>query len=131
MRYAGAATRDQVGVVRVTANTCARNANSANYRIDLFISDLNTLKLQFHTLRERFNWMAYLALQSNRSQAHNAVAELDAGLTIISELFVFLDQRFNEGTLDRATHVRTLRTLDEVMGQWQQELWKQRGWLGF
>ena len=129
-RNAAAATRDQAGVVAVTANTCARNASSPNYRVDQFMADFHTMQLQFQMLRERFNWLSYLAVQLNRPQANNALAELDAGLNIISELFVFLDQRFTAGTLDRATHVRVCRTLEDVMREWERELRKSNSRIG-
>jgi hypothetical protein len=90
--------------------------------MDQFQADFRTLQFQFQALRDRFNWMASLAVQSSRPQVHNALAELDAGLNIISELFVFLDEHFTAGTLDRATHVRTCRTLEDVMRQWEGEL---------
>lgn len=124
VRNAAAATRDQAGVVAITASTCARNASSANYRIDQFMADFHTMQLQFQALQERFNWLSYLAVQLNRPQAHNALAELGAGLNIISELFAFLDQRFTAGTLDRATHARICRTLEDVMRDWERELRK-------
>jgi len=60
-------------------------------------------------------------LESKKPNASNALAELDAGLNIIEELLVFLDQQFNAGNLDHSTLVRTSGTLADVMGQWGQE----------
>ena len=77
--------------------------------------------LQYHGLRERFNWMGSLALEANRPYANNALAELDAGLNIIEELLVFLDQQFRAGGLDHATLARTCGTLADVVRQWEQE----------
>lgn len=131
LHNAGVATREQALAMAITANTFARRASHANYRLDQFVGDFNTLKLQSQALRDRFNWMAYLSLQSKRSQANNTLAELDAGLNIISELLTFLDQQFTAGTLDVATHVRTCRTLEEVMRAWERELRKNSARLGF
>ena len=122
LRNAGAATRDQALIVRSTANRWARQANSVNYRVDLLLSDFHSMLLQYQMLRERFNWMASLALQANRPYAGNALAELDAGLNIIEEMMLFLDQQIGAGILDRATLVRTCLTFEDVMRQWEQEL---------
>ena len=121
LRNAAVATKDQAVAVQATANNWARRANSAYYRVENFQPDIRTMYLQFRTLRERFNWMGGLALESKKPNASNALAELDAGLNIIEELLVFLDQQFNAGNLDHSTLVRTSGTLADVMGQWGQE----------
>jgi len=121
LRNAAAATREQATVVRITANTWARRANTVNYRVENLVTDLHSAQLQYQALRERFNWMASLALEARRPYANNTLAELDAGLNIIEELLFFLDQQIAAGSLDRATLVRTCGTLEEVMRQWEQE----------
>jgi hypothetical protein len=122
LRNAADATRDQGLVVRSTADAWARHANAANYRSDQLHADFRTLQLQFVALRERFVWMGNLALEANRPQAGNALAELDAGLNLIEELVLFLREHITAGTLDRITLVRTCRTFEDVMRQWDQEL---------
>ena len=60
----------------------------------------------------------------------NVLAELDAGLNIIEELLIFLNQQFTAGSLDQATLVRTTGTLADVMGQWEQELKRSNSRMG-
>ena len=130
LRNAAAATKDQAMAVQSTAQNWARRASSENYRIENFQADLRTLQLEFLGLRERFNWMESLALRSNRPYAENALAELGAGLNIIEEQFAFLNQQFSAGNLDRATLVRTCRTLQDVTGEWEQELHRSSSRMG-
>jgi hypothetical protein len=124
------ATRDQALLVRSTAESWARRANSASYHTENLATDLSAIQLQFQSLRERFNWMASLAVQTGRPQANNAAAELDAGLNIIAELFTFLDGHIRAGTLDRDTLVRTCRAFEDAMQEWALELRKSRSRLG-
>ena len=123
-------TRDQALLVRSMADEWASRANSGSYRSEHLAGDLSAMQLQFQTLRERFNYMGSLALQTGRPQAQNAVAELDAGLNIIAELFTFLDEHIRAGTLDRTTLVRTCRAFEDVMREWALELRKTRTRLG-
>ena len=74
--------------------------------------------------------MGSIALQLGRPRASNAVAELDAGLSIIGELFPFMEGQFNAGTLDRNTIVRTCRSLADAMREWERELKKNSSRLG-
>lgn len=124
LRNAVAATQDQAKAVQSTAENWARRANSADYGSGNVQPDMNNLSLQFLTLRERFNWMASLGLESKKRNVSNILAELDAGLNIIQELLIFMDQQFKAGSLDRATLVRTAATLADAMGLWEQELRK-------
>ena len=130
LRNAALATRDQAVAVQNTANNWARRANSAHYRAENLEADIRTMYLQYHGLRERFNWMGSLALEANRPHANNALAELDAGLNIIEELLVFLNQQFTAGNLDRTTFVRTCGTLADVVRQWDQEFKKSSSRMG-
>jgi hypothetical protein len=86
--------------------------------------DYRTMQFQFERLRQRFNWMGNLALQMDLPYARNALAELDSGLTIISELFIFIDNQHATGTLDRATLVRTCRAFENSLELWEDELRK-------
>jgi len=124
LHYASVATRDQANVVTRTANRWSRQADNRKYRLDQLQIDYRTMRLHLDALRERFNWMGYLALQMNRPYAANSMAELDAGLNIISELFVFLDQQYVAGTLDRATLVRTCQAFETAMREWESQLRK-------
>jgi glucose-6-phosphate isomerase len=130
LRNAAAATKDQALAVQSTAQNWARRANTAHYRAENLEADIRTMYLQFHGLRERFNWMGGLALESKKPNAGNALAELDAGLNIIEELLVFLNQQFTAGSLDQATVARTTGTLADVMGQWGQELKRSNSRMG-
>ena len=131
LRNAAAATRDAANNVSNAARAWTRQAGSRYYRADLFQTDFNSMRLHFQALRERFDWTAYLGLQLNRPNTHNALAELDAGLNIIAELLVFLDQQYVAGTLDAATLVRTCRAFEEVIDQWQATFWRTKSRLGW
>ena len=122
MRNAATATRSQAEAMETTAQNWARQASSAYYRNDLFLSDFRTAQLQFNALHERFNWMGDLALQMDRPYAQTTLAELEAGLRIIAELLTFLQQQYASGNLDQATLVRTCRTFQNVTGEWRGEL---------
>ena len=50
------------------------------------------------------------------------MAELDAGLNVIAELFAFLEGQYNAGTLDRNTVVRTTRAFEDALREWEREL---------
>ena len=124
------AVETQAGIVRRTANDWGRRANSASYDGAYFQQDLGTLQIQFQVLHEQFNWLGTLALQLGRPRANNSVAELGAGLNIIAELFAFLGNQFNAGTLDRQTIVRTCRAFEDAVREWERELKKNSSRLG-
>lgn len=130
LRNAAAATQNQAGMVTKLANDWGRRANSAGYNNALFEQDYANLQSQFMMLRQQFNWLGTQALQLGRPQADNAVAELDAGLNIIAELFTFLSSQYNAGTLDRRTITRTCRSFEEAMREWQRELKKNSSRMG-
>jgi hypothetical protein len=130
LRNAVDATQSQAAVVRKGANDWGRAANRSTYGVGLFQQDYATMQLQFQTLRTQFNWLGSLVLQLDRPRAHNAAAELDAGLNMIAELFTFLEGQFNAGTLDRQTIVRTCRAFEEAMREWERELRKDSSRLG-
>ena len=122
IRNATAATQVQANAVWNTARAWGRRADSPYYRGDNFQSDLGIMQVQFNGLRERFNWTGYLVLQLGRPQSANVIAELDAGLNLILELLVFLENQFAAGALDRAAIVRTCRILDETTREWENVL---------
>jgi hypothetical protein len=131
LRNAAAATDTQAKVVIRAAEDWGRRAGSAGYRAEHFQQDFTNGQLQFGVLRQQFNALGGLALQLGRPQADNAVAELDAGLTTIAELFTFLQNEYAAGTLDPKTIVRTCRAYSDAMKLWQRELKKSGSRLGF
>jgi hypothetical protein len=131
LRNAAVATQNQADLIRKFANDWGRRANSASYNADFLQQDFAIMQSHFQGLRTQFNWLGNQALQLGRSRADNAVAELDAGLNIIAELFTFLNSQYSAGTLDRRTIVRTCRSFEEAMGEWQREFKKNSSRLGF
>jgi hypothetical protein len=129
LRNATTATLTQAGIVRNSANAW-RNRASGTYGADQFRQDYVNVQFQFATLRQQFNGAGTLALQLGNDRANNAVAELDAGLNVIAELFTFLEGQFNAGTLDRQTIVRTCRALEDSLRVWERELKKNSSRLG-
>jgi hypothetical protein len=121
LRSAASSTRSQADIVTRAAENWSRRANSASYNVGQFQADFANIQMQFQGLREQFNWVGGLARQLGRARADNAVAELDAGLSVIAELFTFLQNQFSAGTLDRNTIVRTARAFEDAMRVWQRE----------
>ena len=130
LRNAASATHAYVEAIRRGANDWGRRANSGLYRADQFQADFTNMQLHYQALRQQFNGLGSLVLQSGGPRANNAVAELDAGLSIIAELFAFLQGQFNAGTLDQKTIVRTCRALEDAMREWQRELKKNGSRIG-
>jgi hypothetical protein len=130
LRNAGAATLTQAGIVRNAANAWGRRANSGTYRAEHFQQDYSNMLSQYQTLRNQFNWLASLTAQQGSPRTQNAVAELDAGLNVIAELFSFLEGQYTAGTLDRNTIVRTSRSFEDAMREWERELRKLNSRLG-
>ena len=130
LRNAAAATHSQAAVVQTAADNWRRRAESAGYTDAQFQQDFMNIQWQFQQLRNQFNWLGELALQLGRPRADNAVAELDAGLNIITELFIFLDEQFSAGALDHVTVVRTARVFQDAVREWDNELQKNSSRLG-
>lgn len=130
LRNAAAATDTQANILIKAAYDWGRRAGWANYGAAQFQPDFAYSQMQFWTLRQHFNAAGNLALQSGRARANNAVAELDAGLNTIAELYSFLQEQFNAGTLDNKTLVRTCRVLEDAMKVWQRELKKNSSRIG-
>ena len=95
-----------------------------------FSTDYQNLLVQFESLRATFHQLAQLAVQLQTARAANAVAELDAGLNIISEAFAPVQQESQAGTLNRDTIVRMCQVLSEALKEWQKELKKDTSRLG-
>ena len=122
LRNAGASTLTQAGIARNAANAWGRRASSGIYRTEHFQQDYSNMLSQFQALRNQFNWLASLTAQQGSARTQNAVAELDAGLNVIAELFAFLESQYNAGTLDRNTVVRTTRAFEDALREWEREL---------
>jgi hypothetical protein len=130
LRNAGAATQRQAEIVGRGAADWGRRASAAGYSMPQLQQDFANMQLQFQALRQQFNVLGNLALQLGRPRANNAVAELDAGLNTIGELFTFLQNQDNAGTLDRRTIVRTCSAFADAMNVWGRELQKNTSRLG-
>jgi len=130
LRSAAAATQQQAEIVRRGAADWGRRANAAGYSMPQLQQDFANMQFQFQALRQQFNVLGNLALQLGRPRASNAAAELDAGLNTIEELFTFLQNQYNAGTLDRRTIVRTCSAFADAMNVWAQELQKNTSRLG-
>jgi len=130
LRNAAAAVQTQVTALRNAADNWTRRAQSANYGDADLRRDYDNVLWQFQNLRNQFNYLGQLALQLGRPRADNAVAELEAGLNIISELFVFLQEQYAAGTLDRATVERTARLFQRAIREWELELRRNTSRLG-
>jgi len=130
LRNAANATQNQLNLVRTAADDWRRRADSVGYADANLRRDLDNIQWSFQGLRTQFNWLGQLALQLGRPTANNAVAELDAGLNIIAELFVFLGDRYAAGSIDRATVARTARAFQNAMAAWEQEFRKNSSRLG-
>jgi hypothetical protein len=130
LRNAAAATSSQAAFVRKGAADWGRRAGWSTYNADNFQVDFANSQMQFLSLRQQFNILGNYALQLGRPRADNAIAELDAGLNIIAELFTFLQTEFNTGTLDHKTITRTCRALEDAMKEWERELRKNSSRIG-
>lgn len=121
LRNAAATTLTQAGIARNAANAWGRRASSGIYRVEHFQQDYANMLSQYQSLRTQFNWLASLTQQAS-SRVQNTMAELDAGLNIIAELFSFLEGQYNAGALDRNTIVRTTRAFEDALREWEREL---------
>jgi hypothetical protein len=130
VRNAAQATSDQVRITARVAVDMGGRARSGGYRMQDFSTDYQNLLVQFESLRATFHQLAQLAVQLQTARAANAVAELDAGLNIISEAFAPVQQEFQAGTLNRDTIVRMCQVLSEALKEWQKELKKDTSRLG-
>ena len=130
LRNAATATYSQLNALRINVDNWSRRANAGIYTDAYFRQDYANAQSQFVALRTQFNYMAELALQLGRPRAANAVAELDAGLDIIVELFVFLEEQYSAGVLDRQTVVRTTQIFQRAIREWEQELRKNSSRMG-
>ena len=130
LRNAANATQTQLAGLRSATENWCRRAQSVGYNDPQFRQDYDNVLWNFQGLRSQFNYLAQLALQLGRSRAANAVAELDAGLNIIAEIFAFLEEEYAAGTLDRATILRAARLFQRAIREWETDFRKNSSRLG-
>ena len=130
MRNAAAATQTFADGVQRAADDWARRANGGLYQPQMFEVDFANALFQFQSLGQQFSSLAAMVRQAGKPRADNAVAELEAGLNIIGEVFTFLRNEYNAGTLDRNTIVRSCRALKDGMREWEREFKKNSSRLG-
>jgi len=122
LRNAAALTYNESAQMRMFVDHWSGRARSGVYTDLNFQHDYANALGRFATLRTQFNYVAELALQLGRPRADNAVAELDAGLAKILELFDFLRDEYNAGTVDRANLLRATAALQKALREWEREL---------
>lgn len=130
LRNAASFTYDQSAGMRMFVDHWSGHARAGIYTDANFRNDYATAVGKFANLRTQFNYLAELALQLGRPGATNAVAELHEGLDIIAELFAFLQEQYNAGTLDRVTVLRTTGALQKALREWEYELRRNGSRLG-
>ena len=130
LRNAAALTYNESAQMRMFVDHWSGRARSGIYTDTNLRHDYANALGRFATLQTQFNYVAELALQLGRPRADNAVAELDAGLAKIFELFEFLRDKYDAGTLDRANLLRTTAALQEVLREWERELRRNGSRLG-
>ena len=121
---------DQSRVTAQFAKEMSRRARSAAYEMQNFLADYQNLDYQFQHLRSTFNALQQLALQLQSPRAANAAAELEAGLNIISEAFIPMQQEIQAGAFNPDTVQRMCQALNEALLEWQKELKKCSSRLG-
>jgi hypothetical protein len=115
-------TSDQCRLTAQFAREMGRRTRSAGYQLQNLWTDYQNLDYQFQNLRHTFNAVGDLALQLQTPRAANAAAELQAGLDIISEAFLPVQQEIQAGTSNCDTALRMCQVLDEALMVWQKEL---------
>ena len=121
---------DQSCLTAQFAKDMGRRARSAGYLMQNLWTDYQNLEIHFQNLRTTFNALGELALQLQSPRAANAAAELQAGLNIISEAFVPVQQEMQAGALNRDTVLRMCQVTNEALLEWQKELKKCSSRLG-
>jgi hypothetical protein len=130
LRNGAQASSDLARLTAQTAYELGRRARSPGYQMQNLWNDYQNLEHQFQNLRATFHAVAQLALQLQTARAANAAAELEAGLNVISEAFLPVQQEMQAGAVNRDTVARMGRVLHEALGEWQKELKKCSSRLG-
>ena len=100
----------------------SQRARGAAYEMQNFLADYQNLDYQFQSLRATFHALGQLALQLQTPRAANAVAELEAGLNIIAEAFLPMQQDLQAGAFNPDTIQRMGQALNDALIEWQKEL---------
>jgi len=124
------ASINQARLTAQTAKEMESRAKGVGYQRQNLWTDYQNLEIHFQNLRTTFHAVANLSLQLQSASAANAAAELEAGLNIISEAFVPVQQEMQAGTVNRDTVVRMCQVLDEALLEWQKELKRASSRLG-
>ena len=122
MRNGAQMASDQARSTAQFAKDMAQRSRGAGYQMQNLWTDYQNLEFQFQNLRATFNALGQLALQLQTPRAANAAAELDAGLNIISEASMPVQQEMQANVLNRDTVVRMGRVMNEALLVWQKEL---------
>ena len=122
VRQAVETTQNQTKYVRADARTLGRRISDEQYTPEAFMVDYRSLQMQFQKLAGTFDWLAKLVSQFEHPSVANAVAEMDAGLKIIAEAFLPVQQEIDAGTIERTTIAQMTRILDSAIGEWASEL---------
>ena len=130
LRNAATLTLSQSSALRTFVENWSGRARAGIYTDANFRHDYATALGRFAVLRTQFNYAAELALQLGRPGANNAVADLDEGLGTVLELFAFLQEQYNAGTLDRVSLLRTTGALQKALREWEYELRRDGSRLG-
>jgi hypothetical protein len=126
IRQAVETTHNHTKYVRADARTLGRRITDEQYTPEAFMVDYRELQVQFQKLTGTFDWLAKLVSQIDHPSVKNAVAEMDAGLKIIAEAFVPVQEQIDSGTIERATIEQMTRILDSAIGEWDSELKRNR-----
>jgi hypothetical protein len=122
LRIGVQASSDRACLAAQTAREMGRRAKGVGYQMQNLRADYQNLEGQFQSLRFTFHAVENLALQLQDARAANAAAELEAGLNIISEVFVMVQHELQASTVNCDTVVRMCQVLDEALLEWQREL---------
>jgi hypothetical protein len=130
LRNAATLTLSQSAALRSFIENWRGRARAGIYTDANFRHDYATALGRLAALRTQFSYAAELAMQLGRPGADDAVADLDAGLGSILELFAFLQEQYNAGTLDRVSLLRTTAALQKALRVWEYELRRDGSRLG-
>jgi hypothetical protein len=113
---------DQSRLAAQFAREMSQRARRGGYQMQSFSAEFQNLVYQFRNLRYTFNALGQLALQLQSSRAANAAAKLEAGLNIIAEGFLPMQEEMQAGAFNPDTVQRMCAALNEALLEWQKEL---------
>ncbi|HKQ39719.1 MAG TPA: hypothetical protein VJ063_16700 [Verrucomicrobiae bacterium] len=122
--------QNQLKLLRTSTDSWVQRAQSFDYDDKDFRRDYDNISFHFHNFRTQFDYVGGLALGLGQPRADTTVAELETGLDIIQELFVFLSDEYNSGRLDRPTVARTARIFQKAIREWEHQARKNGSRIG-